>query len=600
MKTKLKTEENTEGVNLLSLNQNQIKTDIINEIKLNGAIVFRGQIFKNNAEKFRIGIIQSLELNNVKNISIFLNEYIKILEASKFPLSNAEIVLLIYNSWNCYSAFIDNLVYFSHKLPCKIESSNFWKVFILSCNKNKVNNKFHFFLLIAIFSKIKSYENSITKISKILNLVFSLPVNNNYRISDSDFEKRAKKDYRKIITWIDWVYKGKVLTEDEKNASIIIMLETINEDPEHILFAKKEKAFVNFYNLLKSRFSPIIIFNTPAKIIELAFFCNSQNPELFSSQKFFIKDNIDFPNCNKSNILIMSFFREHHFPTIFLNNLADLSNEEKNWFIHVLKGNNIRTYVGLPFKPTKKASHIFSTLYTNYLTQEEFAELNSFNYNKLNALIYSQLRANEVAHGFAKEAFRRINFQDHPENISYWIDTLSLLSKQNISPEILVAIIDYLDYHVIRRKEVVNLKGKSKAKLLHEINIWHKLTAEEKLYIEYATTKFKPIPINDFELEVTSKKFKIKQILTAIELFLEGKTHHHCVFSYLGEIQTKSCSIFSMQVNEENGNQTRLLTIEVSHNTIQQIRGAFNRGHNQQEMKIIKLWAKEENLKIAV
>jgi hypothetical protein len=51
---------------------------------------------------------------------------------------------------------------------------------------------------------------------------------------------------------------------------------------------------------------------------------------------------------------------------------------------------------------------------------------------------------------------------------------------------------------------------------------------------------------------------------------------------------------------DENSVETPLVTIELRGNSIYQIKGLYNRHYNEDEYTIIKLWAEEENLRIAV
>ena len=77
----------------------------------------------------------------------------------------------------------------------------------------------------------------------------------------------------------------------------------------------------------------------------------------------------------------------------------------------------------------------------------------------------------------------------------------------------------------------------------------------------------------------------------------------HCVFSYHGRIAEGYTSIWSLTMEDgqgETGNWA-LLTIEVHNNTrdIVQVRGRFNRAPTREEMLIVQRWAGENNLRIS-
>ena len=260
-----------------------------------------------------------------------------------------------------------------------------------------------------------------------------------------------------------------------------------------------------------------------------------------------------------------------------------------------MNGNNIRTFADLPIKLSSKAAHIFNSLYSGYLNQNELDRMKHLKLSIKDYLIYSQLRANEVSHEVSCEILVK-NISTNNASIEFWIDNYTLLYHQGMKASLVCTIHDYINYKVFEMNEKLILKGKSIPNLIKDINKWHNDLTERKYLDKYQNIKFKETLKSKFEIR--DRKMYIKQILNGFELFLEGKNLHHCVFSYFSNCVRNQCSIFSLRTFDENENETRLLTIEVRGNVIYQIRGNYNRIYNIEELGIIKLWAEAENLKI--
>jgi hypothetical protein len=413
-------------------------------------------------------------------------------------------------------------------------------------------------------------------------------------------EKKAKQTFRQILIWIDCIFNQcPDLNNEEKISAVIKIMDSITESPNALNFSKTQKTFLPFFKMLKSKFSTHLIFDASITAIYTVYYGYCQNKLLFSDRDFYVKEYTDIANCLKKDVLILSFFRKYHFPVVLLLKFTTLTLIEKKWLNYALKGNNLHTCPDLPFKLTKKCFHIFNQLYNGFLTNEELLQIQSVNSSATTALIYSQLRANDVSHQVAIEVLRK-NIQDQPANIEFWFSTIALLHNQGLKASQVNIIYDYIDYRFLHRKEKLNLKGRSMENLITEINDWHNELAAKEFRKKYDDVKFEVASIKDYTFEKSENKLIIKQLSSGYELFMEGKLLHHCVFSYLRLCITNKCKIFSLRKVDENSVETPLVTIELRGNSIYQIKGLYNRHYNEDEYTIIKLWAEEENLRIAV
>ncbi len=584
----------------LPSNNSLLKYEISEELRKNGTTKLSGIVFKSKAEKYRISILNSLYIEGVKDASHFIKEYQKIVDNKKIPLLSVELVILLYKSWRNYPEFIDNFNSLVQKTNQFIDSVDFWTRILLICNKNKVNDSLHFHFLSVIISKINWNEKSIPQVSDLVYSVFWLPSANNQNHTFIFTNEKCKEMYSQLFTWIDWLTKKSLkLTDQEKIVAIKRVVNVAFKGSHKSEFYKSKKIFLPFLNMLQTKFSSHLIYNLPASVIDKAFFCYTCNPSFFSKQSFFIKDFDGKEFSFKNDNLIMSFFKNYHFPTILLDKFGDLNADEKKMLVYVLNGNNLCRYKKLPFNLTKKGSHIFTNLYRGYLEPLQMEEMDRISFTVTNYLIYAQLRANEVSHEVSIEFFKK-DISKKPKNLEYWIYTITLLYKQGMNATFFNTIVDYLRYKVIQRNETVNLKGKSILNLVGDVNRWHDELANKRHANLFSNVVFKDVDINEFVYEFLEHKFVIKKISTKNDLYFEGRDLHHCVFSYLYKCKNGSCSIFSLRKFDNKNNELKLLTIEVRQKSIYQIRGYSNRAYNETEFEIIKLWATAENLRIAV
>ena len=74
------------------------------------------------------------------------------------------------------------------------------------------------------------------------------------------------------------------------------------------------------------------------------------------------------------------------------------------------------------------------------------------------------------------------------------------------------------------------------------------------------------------------KFWSIRELLSSDELIDEGRALRHCVSTYARSCHTGRSSIWSMEIEDENGRR-KILTIEVAlrEKVIRQVRGRRNR-----------------------
>ena len=96
------------------------------------------------------------------------------------------------------------------------------------------------------------------------------------------------------------------------------------------------------------------------------------------------------------------------------------------------------------------------------------------------------------------------------------------------------------------------------------------------------------------------KVWRIRELLSSSELIAEGRAMRHCVASYSRSCYNGICSIWTVDVETEEGTE-KLLTVEVAtaSNLIRQVRGKRNRRPTEKEKEILQRWAMQEGLELA-
>ena len=105
----------------------------------------------------------------------------------------------------------------------------------------------------------------------------------------------------------------------------------------------------------------------------------------------------------------------------------------------------------------------------------------------------------------------------------------------------------------------------------------------------------------DFTSQQHSKVWLIRQIRDARRLADEGRAMNHCVASYHDECEDGTTTIWSMRAKATDRYQ-RVLTVEVDpkHRAIVTALGHNNRAATPDERKVLKIWAEQESLRVAI
>jgi len=179
--------------------------------------------------------------------------------------------------------------------------------------------------------------------------------------------------------------------------------------------------------------------------------------------------------------------------------------------------------------------------------------------------------------------------------IKFWESVLLFFARYNgkLAP---VDIIDLSDY-IRTLPNIFSFKGRTLKSVMTLSSQWHKDIIKSRGAPKELDV-WSGLKINNWSGIVKHNKidnpWSITQIKNNVDLYNEGKNQCHCVFSYKGACKTGHTAIFSLKNLDQ-----RSCTIEVNNSyQVGQIRGKRNRKATDEEMSVIKIWAKKNHLKI--
>lgn len=315
------------------------------------------------------------------------------------------------------------------------------------------------------------------------------------------------------------------------------------------------------------------------------------------------------PNTRNADRQFASFarhlFARYEVPAFMDSVWLRGSVKAQGWFIHLGKGENIRTASSLPITMTSKMAHHFSRTPANYDVKAAFrwAQVHALGGNK------------RIADAVAETRMAR-SFKDD----EFWLSVLlffianPLLDTQHYGP-----IVDYIWHKKYENRMVFiepgvareegpeqpnfSMHGRTPGTLLRQVEDWHRRLGRES---RCGNLNWEKSSFSDFryrEGQANSRNMKvwtIRELLNSNELVTEGRAQSHCVATYARSWFTGSTSIWTMDLQETQARR-KMVTIELQNRSkiICQVRGLRNRKATDREMDVIRRWADMEGLTVA-
>jgi hypothetical protein len=276
--------------------------------------------------------------------------------------------------------------------------------------------------------------------------------------------------------------------------------------------------------------------------------------------------------------------------------------EQQGWFKHIGAGKNIQTAAGLPIPLTKKMAHFFSEAPTTYSIEA------AFRWGQVMALGGERRLADALQETRLVQDFRDNDF---------WLSVIRFFIRNPMLDLVHAGpIIDYLwnqryeprivfvERGVARElgpeQPNLSMRGRTAGSLLRAVDEWHRQLGRET---SGGRLQWQKSALRDYQyVEGTEKSqnmkiWRIRELLSSQELIAEGRRMCNCVASYADSCYLKVCSIWSMELETDEGVEP-LVTIEVNleRKDIRQVRGKQNRLPTDKEKDILRRWALQERL----
>ncbi|MEM8667218.1 MAG: PcfJ domain-containing protein [Planctomycetota bacterium] len=278
--------------------------------------------------------------------------------------------------------------------------------------------------------------------------------------------------------------------------------------------------------------------------------------------------------------------------------------ERRHWYLHVGRGQNIRT-CELPIPYTKKMAHYFMQA-PNDVTIDQ-----ALRWGQVHGLGGDERLARAIFGTRLAECFDEDEFWS---SVLRWFVSHPLLDRVHVGP-----IVDYIQYqrfvpeHIYvaagHREETapiqpnLSLRGRTPEVLLRRVDEWHRTLSNDN---RHQVRQWASAGIKGFEFLEGSptngnlKRWTVRELLSSRSLATEGRQMRHCVATYASSCARGHCSIWTLEVESHEG-VAKGLTLEVRNKTrlICQVRGKANRLPTEKERKIMQRWAESSGLRIA-
>lgn len=305
--------------------------------------------------------------------------------------------------------------------------------------------------------------------------------------------------------------------------------------------------------------------------------------------------------------LARHLFAEWAVP-VFMDSVWFLGNgreavRRQEWFLHVGRGQNIRT-ADLPLPYTKRMAHHFMQAPADYTIDA--------------ALRWGQIHGLGGTERLARAILGTRLGADF-EHDDFWITVLQffianpMLDLVHVGP-----IIDYIQQQrfvsqnvfvapgVVERRGPAQpnftMKGRTPASLLRQVEAWHRTLAK----IEQPKAEWPRSGIDAFAFAEGAERggnlkiWTITELLSTKALVAEGRKMRHCVATYGHSCASGACSIWTLEVETLEG-RAKLLTVEVENarRLIRQARGKCNMLPGEKHRGILRRWAEQAGLQLA-
>jgi hypothetical protein len=529
----------------------------------------------NGTARYFESFLLILKKEDKANITQFLSALLPLLKKTRSPFFRFATLIALYEKYKIYNGIMGDLQVLAIRINKPITHDDFWyqiiKISVAKTNPS-ASKEAQLMLLSYIINKNILNDNDLKNNYAIIQAI----LNCNPPVDDILLFKKNCQHETETPYWTFFSHilqmKNKGATALEINEMIknhFATLSKINTPKEDYL------AFIEIlYLKLPVNFMAYLYYHE----IDKLYFIFKHNRSLFHHWKPDITDKLTIER------LITSLFKEFFISPVFIKMFCkgtSFRDLQHLWFSHVLEGKNIASAQGLPIVLTKRAAHIFRCTDT-----VDMSVTNSIVFSGIHALVDDEF--------YARQVVQSMRYDNQEE---FWLKTMSILHKNGLTSRHVTEVMDYIRQKVLVEGVKLDIKHKKIQNLLNDVQNWHIQLNQ----MELEKNKISTLPdagINDVKIEFHGNDYEISQIRKVSELYKEGKTMHHCVYTYKDSCLKRLSYIFSLRLIHGENESSPLITIELRGKQIVQAKGKHNRKPDEIEKSLIEIWAKEKNLKL--
>ena len=529
--------------------------------------------------RLAISIIHSLKLYRV-DCEPYVVQLIELLKQSHVTLLSPRNFRVFLRKFTLDPNFFEALMSFSKKLKRKKLHRPLWKFYVnkFLCQTIKNDGKSRYECSAILISWLVKELHLSQKELIQYALVFRSILDIVEKESDPDqlltlLKGEPKSSYHFLLERLRFMIDSNSSAEA---TSKMICLHFISVEADDY---RLTDSFQKLTNLLDEILHPHYMGNLQKWQLFRLYQVHIIQPALFEGLNYSENHQISFP------VIINDLLTKYKIPFVLSKFFSSphLTEFGSDLVAHCLSGKNIVYYDKLPFKLTKKMAHVFQEI------TFDFKGFNECDYLCFSAF-YLKTQDMEYAQEVTKAIVKLGNFD-------FWLETLTLWHQRGLVTNNIKPVVQYFQSVVFDLGIGFNLKTKTLDELRHDILDWeHSIRTLSR----YSQVRYFPsFGANEFEILYNQSNYCIDQVRTNVELYFEGKTLKHCVYSYEERCVRGESYIFSLYLKGSKFDYFRrklLVTIEVCDRKIVQARGLSNRKINTSESHVIKTWAETNNL----
>lgn len=275
---------------------------------------------------------------------------------------------------------------------------------------------------------------------------------------------------------------------------------------------------------------------------------------------------------------------------------CDQGSCQQNWFLHLARGENIRS-AELPLAYTKRMAHHFMRAPADYSVEA--------------ALRWGQI----VALGGNLRLVRAVvgsRLGTHFEHEEFWDTVLQFFVQHSmLDPSRVAPIIDFIyqqkfgsgdTEQVSPPQPSFTMRGRTPASLLRQVDAWHRdLPAKKQPLMDWPRSAITPLEfVEGSTVSANRRTWTTTELLTTKALVEEGRTMCHCVATYARSCAHGQTSIWTLEVADFEARR-KVLTLEVNRVTkvICQARGKRNATPSEKHLSVLRRWSEQAGLVLA-